>query len=232
MRITVGHLIAFVALLGIGVTAAFLLRSSNGGTKRELAKTQVGSISTTPAEEGKTQVGSISTTSAEGVDQLTVQERTQVGSISTNSAEGVDELTVQEKTQVGSTTNTPAVGVYELTVQATSPGNPDCEGIFQAGQEVRYSGGGFTPGTSVRLFFTSPGLGSSDELEVAELAADENGDIAGTVRIPLGATGFIKDGASYGLAFFHALGLGSAANHLDDIAMIGLAPDTSSCGPG
>lgn len=173
MRITVGHLIAFVAVLGIGVTAAFLLRPSTGGTKRELTKTQVGSISTTPA-----------------------------------------------------------VGVNELTVQPVRPGNPDCEGIFRAGQEVRYAGGGFTPGTSVRIFISSPGLDSSGELEVAEVASDENGDIAGAVRIPLGATGFAKDGASSGLVFFHALGLGSAANHLDDIAMIGLAPDTSSCGSG
>ncbi|MGD0167705.1 MAG: PxKF domain-containing protein [Gaiellaceae bacterium] len=115
-----------------------------------------------------------------------------------------------------------------MTAQAVSAGSPDCEGIFQAGQEVQFSGGGFTPGADVRLYATSPGFGSSAELKLAEVSADVNGEIAGTVRIPLGATGFTQDDS--GLVFLDAIGMGSAANHQDDIAMISLAPHSNSCG--
>ena len=67
---------------------------------------------------------------------------------------------------------------------------------------------------------------------MAKLPADENGDIAGTVRIPLDVTGFTKDGAASSIVFLHAIGVGSAAAHQDDIAMFNLAPHSSSCGLG
>jgi hypothetical protein len=60
--------------------------------------------------------------------------------------------------------------------------------------------------------------------------ADAGGHIAGVVRIPLSATGFTQPGADAGMVFLDAIGQGSAADHQDDVAMVGLAPHTSSCG--
>ena len=124
----------------------------------------------------------------------------------------------------------PAVGVGPLTAHAVTSGSDDCADTYQAGQQVQLSGEGFVPGTTVQLYVTSPGLGSSGELGVGSATADANGHIAGVVRIPLAATGFTQVGASAGMVFLDAIGAGSAASHQDDVAIVGLAPHTSACG--
>jgi hypothetical protein len=106
----------------------------------------------------------------------------------------------------------------------------DCADTYQSGQLVEVSGGGFVPGTAVQLYVTSPGLGDTGELQVGNASADADGYITAVVRIPLAARGFIQPGASAGMVFVDAIGLGSGADHQDDIAMVGLAPHTSSCG--
>ena len=124
----------------------------------------------------------------------------------------------------------PDVGVADLTAPPVTPAAADCGDTYQAGQQVDVSGDGFVPGGAVQLVVTSPGLGSSGELQVGTTTADASGHIAAVVRIPLAATGFTQPGASAGTAFVDAIGDGSAAAHQDDVAMIGLAPHTSSCG--
>jgi hypothetical protein len=124
----------------------------------------------------------------------------------------------------------PAVAVDTLDAHPVTPGTADCADTYQAGQQVEVSGDGFVPSTAVQLYVTSPGLGDTGELQVGEETANADGHIATTVRIPLSATGFIQPGASAGMVFIDAIGLGSGADHQDDIAMIGLAPSTSSCG--
>ena len=128
------------------------------------------------------------------------------------------------------TTAIPAVGVGTLTAHPVTSGSSDCSDTYQAGQQVQVSGDGFVPGTTVQLYVTSPGLGPTGELQVGAATADANGHIAGVVRIPLAATGFTQAGASAGIVFLDAIGVGSAAAHLDDVAMVGLAPHASSCG--
>jgi hypothetical protein len=44
------------------------------------------------------------------------------------------------------------------------------------------------------------------------------------------STGFVQPGAAAGMVFIDAIGLGSDSNHQDDVAMVGLAPRTSTCG--
>jgi hypothetical protein len=139
----------------------------------------------------------------------------------------------------------PAVAVDTLTARPASTGGggqlfasrldtspaDDCAGTFQAGQQVEVTGGGFVPGTAVQLYVTSPGLGDTGEAKVGDATADANGNVSAVVRIPLAAKGFFTDqGASAGTVFIDAIGLGSGADHQDDIAMVGLAPHTSSCG--
>jgi hypothetical protein len=172
---------------------------------------------------------SASATTADGVGELTAQAVSADDSAQTRTLAGftADSTPLPDPL---SAPVIPALGVGELTAQPVSGGSPDCEGTFQAGQKVSFSGEGFVPESAVRLFVSSPGLGSSGELEVAEVTADDNGDIAGTVRIPLSATGFTQDGAAAGLVFLDAIGEGSAAAHQDDVAMVGLASHTSSCG--
>jgi hypothetical protein len=119
-----------------------------------------------------------------------------------------------------------AVGLGTLTVQPVTTGSADCRGTYQAGQQVKLSGGGFTPGAAVRLVVTSEG----GELVVDSTTADGTGEIAAVVRIPLSAKGFTLPGASAGGVFFDALGTGSAADHLDDIQWAALVPHSSSCG--
>ena len=129
-----------------------------------------------------------------------------------------------------STLALPADGFGTLTVQPVSAGSTDCAGSFQAGQQVQVSGGGFVPGTSVQLIVSSPGLDSAGELQVGTATADGTGHIAATVRIPLSATGFTPAGASAGIVLLDAIGLGSAADHQDDVTMVGLAGHDSGCG--
>lgn len=129
-----------------------------------------------------------------------------------------------------STLAIPADGFGTLTVQPVSVGSTACAGSFQAGQQVQVSGGGFVPGTSVQLIVSSPGLDSAGELQVGTATADATGHIAATVRIPLSATGFTPSGASAGIVFLDAIGLGSAADHQDDVTMVGLAGHDSGCG--
>jgi hypothetical protein len=127
-------------------------------------------------------------------------------------------------------TAVPAVRVDALTAHPVSAGSADCADTYQAGQQVQVSGGGFVPGSAVQLYVTSPGLGSTGELQLGTATADAGGAVASLVRIPLAATGFTRAGASAGMVFLDAIGLGSSAGHLDDVAMIGLAPHSSSCG--
>ncbi len=124
----------------------------------------------------------------------------------------------------------PAVGVGTLTALPLTPGPEDCSGTFRAGQEVAVSGGGFVPGTPVQLYASSMGFGTTPELLLATLTADANGDVSTVVRIPLAATGFRPEGATAGIVFLDALGLGTAVDHLDDVAMVGLSAPGGSCG--
>jgi hypothetical protein len=103
----------------------------------------------------------------------------------------------------------------------------DCSDTYQSGQQVQWAGDGFVPGTAVRLIASSPGVG---EIEVGTATADANGHATGVARIPLSAIGFTQPGAAAGTVFLDAIGLGTAADHLDDVAMIGLAPHDSTCG--
>jgi hypothetical protein len=91
-------------------------------------------------------------------------------------------------------------------------------------------GQGFAPGASVQLLITSPGLGPTAEQQVAQVTADSTGDIATTIRIPLGATGFTPPGAQAGIIFANAIGLGPTGAHVDDIAPMRLVPHSSACG--
>lgn len=119
-----------------------------------------------------------------------------------------------------------AVGVGELDAQPVTAGEADCDGSYQAGQEVQFSGGGFTPGASVQLYVS----GANGEVQVARVTADATGLVSGEARIPLGATSFSENGVAAGEVFLDAIGPGSVASHLDDVGMVGLAAHTSSCG--
>jgi hypothetical protein len=125
------------------------------------------------------------------------------------------------------------VGVGDLNAAPVTAGSDDCSGTYQAGQEVSYSGAGFAPGAAVRLFATS----AAGELQVGTATADAFGNIAGVVRVPVGATGFAPDPSTVegqiaraGTVFLDAIGVGSVAAHLDDVAMVGLALRSGSCG--
>ncbi len=127
-------------------------------------------------------------------------------------------------------TTVPSVTVRELTVQPVTQATAACAGTYQAGQTVTVTGGGFAPGATVSLYVSSPGLGATAEQQVATVTADGNGNVASTFRIPLAATGFTPSGASAGLVFVDAIGLGPGGTHQDDTADAGLAPHTSPCG--
>jgi GDSL-like lipase/acylhydrolase family protein len=119
------------------------------------------------------------------------------------------------------------VGVGDLNATPVTPGAEDCSDTYQAGQQVQYSGAGFAPGAAVQLFATS----AVGEVQVGTTTADASGAIAGVVRIPVGATAFTPDSSALaGTVFLDAIGVGSVAAHLDDVAMVGLAPRSSSCG--
>jgi len=120
--------------------------------------------------------------------------------------------------------------VQTLTVQPGTAGTVECEGTYQAGQQLSVSGNGFAPGASVRLYVTSPGLKPTVEQQVGQLRADSVGNVAGTIRIPLTATGFTPSGSKAGVVFVDAIGFGPSGVHTDDVAMEGLAPHNSSCG--
>jgi hypothetical protein len=119
-----------------------------------------------------------------------------------------------------------AVGVGELDAQPVTAVDPTCDGSYQAGQEMQFSGGGFTPGASVQLYVT----GANGEVLVTRVTANATGLVSGQARIPLGATSFTETGAAAGEVFLDAIGTGSVAAHLDDVAMVGLAAHTSGCG--
>ena len=124
----------------------------------------------------------------------------------------------------------PAVGVGTLTALPLTPGPEDCSGTVRAGQEVAVSGGGFVPGATVQVYAGSLGFGTTPELLLATLTADANGDVSTIVRVPLAATGFRPEGAAAGIVFLDALGLGTAIDHLDLVAMVGLSAPGASCG--
>jgi hypothetical protein len=124
----------------------------------------------------------------------------------------------------------PAIGVGPLTAQPLTTGSDDCTGTYQAGQQVAVSGDGFRPGTTVEIYASSAGYGSVAELLVGTATADAEGHVAAVVRIPLSATGFSPEGSAAGLVVLDAIGLGTAVDHLDDVALIALVPHDSSCG--
>lgn len=118
-------------------------------------------------------------------------------------------------------------GVGDLVATPVTIGSADCQDTYQAGQQVQYSGDGFAPGADVRLFASS----AAGEVQVGMTTADANGAISGVVRIPVGATAFQPDSSALaGTVFLDAIGVGTVAAHLDDVAMVGLAPRSSSCG--
>ena len=123
-----------------------------------------------------------------------------------------------------------AIVVKTLATEPVTAGTQDCEGTYQAGQQVLVSGEGFAPGGSVQLYISAQGLGPTFEQQVGQLTADSSGQVAGTMRIPLNAIGFAPSGSTAGLVFIHAIGLGPDSAHVDNVAMIGLAPHSSSCG--
>ena len=127
-------------------------------------------------------------------------------------------------------TATAADVVQTLTARPVTTGTVDCEGTYQAGQQLSVNGDGFAPGASVQLYMTSPGLTPAGEQQVAQLTADSAGHVASTIRIPLTATGFTPSGSKAGLIFVDAIGSGPGGVHIDDVAMEGLAPHSSSCG--
>jgi hypothetical protein len=153
-----------------------------------------------------------------------------------------------------STPAIPAVGLGTLTVQPVTTGSSDCRGAYQAGQQLKLSGGGFTPSAAVRLVVSS----AEGEIVVGSITADGTGKVAAVVRIPLSAKGFTPPGASAGgfdalgtgsdpshqddipsqqraqgargMVFFDAIGTGSAADHQDDNEWAALVPHSSNCG--
>jgi hypothetical protein len=127
-------------------------------------------------------------------------------------------------------TTAPSIAVNDLGVQPVTPGTAACEGTYQAGQVLTVAGGGFAPGAAVSLYVTSPGLGDTAEQQVGSATADASGNVSATVRIPLAAAGFTLAGASTGLVFVDALGLGAGGTHVAGIALAGLAPPASACG--
>ena len=128
----------------------------------------------------------------------------------------------------------PPVGFGELAAQPLSPASADCAGTYQAGQQVSVSGDGFTPNTDVQFYASSAGFGSQTELLVGTTTADATGRAAATVRVPLAATGFTPqeggDRSPVSIVVLDAIGLGVAADHLDDVALIGLAGHDAPCG--
>lgn len=128
----------------------------------------------------------------------------------------------------------PPVGFGELSAQPLTAPSADCAGTYQAGQQVSVSGDGFAPNTSVQFYASSSGFGSQTELLVGTATADANGHAAATVRVPLAATGFTpqegSDSSPVGIVVLDAIGLGVAADHFDDVALIGLAAHDAACG--
>lgn len=127
-------------------------------------------------------------------------------------------------------TTAPAIAINTLGVQPVTSGTADCTGTFQAGQTLTVAGGAFAPGAAVSLYVTSPGLGDTGAQQVGSVTADADGNVSATIRIPLAATGYAPAGASAGLVFVDAIGLGADGTHVDDTAFAGLAPHTSTCG--
>jgi hypothetical protein len=127
-------------------------------------------------------------------------------------------------------TTAPSVAVNTLDVEPVTQGTSNCQGTYQAGQELAVAGGGFAPGAAVGLYVTALGLGATAAQQVGSATADVNGNVSATIRVPPAATGFTPAGASAGLVFVDAVGLGAGGTHVDDTASTGLAPPTSSCG--
>jgi len=120
--------------------------------------------------------------------------------------------------------------IRALTVTPVTVASAGCEGTLQAGQEVQVTGSGFLPGTAVRVYVTSPGQATLEQL-VATVTADSSGAVDTTIRVPLTATGFVQQGATGGLIGLDAIGLAtSGVSHADALALAGLVPHGSECG--
>jgi hypothetical protein len=168
-----------------------------------------------------------------GSSSTATLEVKQTGDTTTSSATpsgDPGEVTRTAPTDDSATTGaTPAVSIQDLRVEPVTDSPANCEGTYGAGQQLSVSGDGFLPGAAVRIFVSARGLGATGEQQVAQLAADSTGQIAATVSIPPAATGFTP-GANAGIASIDAIGLGPEGVHVDDTAMIGLAPNGSPCG--
>ena len=121
-------------------------------------------------------------------------------------------------------TGSPEVSVSTLTIQGTASSKcqPGAEGTYRPGDHLAVTGSGFSPGATVRLYLTSPGVSKSAQSLVGQTTADASGAISATVSISKEATGFTQPGAKAGIIFLDAIGLGSGGSHVDDVAMAGL----------
>ncbi|MGH9127886.1 MAG: hypothetical protein ACRDY2_02710, partial [Acidimicrobiales bacterium] len=126
--------------------------------------------------------------------------------------------------------STPSVQLGSLDIAPTSPTGLDCSGLISAGgEQLRVSGDGFTPGSSVPIYLVSPGLGSSEEVQLASVIADATGTVNSVITIPLSAKGFSEPDLGAGLAFLNAEGSGSQAASVNDLGMVGLTPVADAC---
>ncbi|MGH9070808.1 MAG: SGNH/GDSL hydrolase family protein [Acidimicrobiales bacterium] len=118
------------------------------------------------------------------------------------------------------------LGSLSVSSQAQS-----CDESGQAGgARVVVSGAGFAPRKPVAVYLVSPGL-AGHATRVATLRADSFGSVDSAVTLPASAPGFGGLGPGPGLAFLNAVGPGSQASRVDDLAMIGLEAQPGACGP-
>ena len=127
-------------------------------------------------------------------------------------------------------TTAPADSISALSVTPAGVTYPSCEGHFRAGQQVKVTGSGFAPSTTVTVYSSSPGQ-SSTEQQVGQVTSDSSGAIDTNVTIPVGATGFTVSGTNGGLVGLDAIGTGAnGSSHADALNMIPLASRRSICG--
>lgn len=125
------------------------------------------------------------------------------------------------------TVATPADSLQDLTIVPTVPTSTNCYGIYHAGERFVASGDGFKAGAIVQVYISSPGVGLfglAQEQLLTQLTANSQGQISTTIAVPDGATGFVENGSSSGIAFIDAIGLGPGGTHADDVQMLGIAP--------
>jgi hypothetical protein len=106
------------------------------------------------------------------------------------------------------------------------------QGALHPGAALKVTGGGFAPDARVDISITSLATGSvlPAKTTIETVQASRSGSIDATVHVPVAASG-ITMGSSRagGIAFLDAVGPGSTSGQADDVAMLALAPRTSSC---